>query len=214
MTEENEKGAKVNTVMDNTAAQKAGLQTDDIITAVGTKTIKNPQELSEAIRAYKPGDVVAISYLRKGKAGKTNATLGKTPNTYAFRFDNDLDKITREFRIDPPVAAIAPRFRWNEDMIFYQSDRPKFGMNVQDNEAGEGVLVNEVEEGTNAAKAGLQKGDIITSIDGKPTPTLSELRKVLRESMNKTNVPIGLMRGGSNKQLDLRIPKRIESAEL
>ena len=162
----------------------------------------------------KPGEEVDIAYLRDGKNKKVKAKLGKADAGMAFRF-NDMENELREFRIDPPMVRVAPRFRFdNGDMLFSQTDRPKFGMNVQDNEDGEGVVVNEVEEDSKAAKAGLQKGDIITAIDGKPTPNLSELRRQLRESMDKGKVEVEVQRQGAKRTMQLGIPKRIESAEL
>lgn len=208
------KGAKIAEVMEGTAAEKAGLKKDDIITMVGTTVIGNAEGLSTAIRKMKPEDEVDIAYIRDGKNKKVKAKLGKAEAGMAFRF-NDMENELREFRIDPPMVRVAPRFRFdNGDMFFYQSDRPKFGMNVQDNEEGEGVLVNEVEADSKAEKAGLQKGDIITAVDGKPTPNLDELRTQLRNNMDKGKIAVEVQRKGARQTLQLSIPKRIETAEL
>jgi S1-C subfamily serine protease len=42
-----------------------------------------------------------------------------------------------------------------------------------------GVIVTQVQPGGGAAKAGIQVGDVITQINGQPTPTLSALQDVL-----------------------------------
>jgi putative serine protease PepD len=42
-----------------------------------------------------------------------------------------------------------------------------------------GVIVAQVQPGGAAAKAGIQAGDVITKIDGQPTPTLSDLETVV-----------------------------------
>jgi putative serine protease PepD len=44
---------------------------------------------------------------------------------------------------------------------------------------GGGVLVTKVFPGTGAAKAGLKPGDVITALDGKPTPSLDALAVIL-----------------------------------
>jgi len=75
---ENEKGALIEEVQKETAAEKAGLKKDDIIIKVDNKKIANPSELDEAISSKKPNDEVEITYLRDGKEQKTKAKLGES----------------------------------------------------------------------------------------------------------------------------------------
>jgi serine protease Do len=70
ITNEDDKGAAIDEVQKETAAEKAGLQKGDIITKVGDKKIDGPDDLVEAITAKKPNDEVEITYLRDGKEKK------------------------------------------------------------------------------------------------------------------------------------------------
>ena len=58
----------------------------------------------------------------------------------------------------------------------------------------EGVIVRQVGQGTPADRAGLQPGDIIVAIDGAPTVTASELRRVLRAKKPGDTIRIALVR--------------------
>src|SRR6476619_1768158 len=49
-----EKGAKINSIEKESAAEKAGLKNDDIITKVGDTKIENSEDLYDAIGKYKP----------------------------------------------------------------------------------------------------------------------------------------------------------------
>lgn len=68
--------ARIEQVMPDSAAEKAGLQADDIITHVNEKSIKGRQEMVETIRGYMPGERVTLQ-IRRGKEELTiTATLG------------------------------------------------------------------------------------------------------------------------------------------
>jgi S1-C subfamily serine protease len=58
------------------------------------------------------------------------------------------------------------------------SHRPFIGISAATLPTG-GILVTKVYSGSGAALAGLRAGDVIVSIDGKPTPTLDALAQVL-----------------------------------
>jgi serine protease Do len=52
--------ARINDIIKGSAAQKAGLQTDDIIRSVAGKEIAGPRQLVETIRNYRPGEKVDL----------------------------------------------------------------------------------------------------------------------------------------------------------
>ncbi|NOG53852.1 MAG: PDZ domain-containing protein [Planctomycetes bacterium] len=75
-------GVSVTQVLENTPAQKAGLQEGDIIVAItvgGKKDWKtvNEESFRGAIAKSEPGTVIAMKYLRAGKADMTKVKLGK-----------------------------------------------------------------------------------------------------------------------------------------
>ncbi len=54
-------------VIDGTAGQFAGLLPDDVITKVDNKIVKTGPELQELVGRKRPGDIVNLTILRKGK---------------------------------------------------------------------------------------------------------------------------------------------------
>jgi S1-C subfamily serine protease len=72
-----ESGALISAIEPGSAAEKAGLRVDDIITKVNSKKINNSRELMNAIGLKGSGEDVAIEYVRGGKSRNVVATLGE-----------------------------------------------------------------------------------------------------------------------------------------
>ena len=69
-------GARLGEVTSGGAADKAGLQSGDVVTAVDGKTIASGDALVAAVRSHRPGDQVKLSITRGGTKQTLTATLG------------------------------------------------------------------------------------------------------------------------------------------
>ncbi len=72
-------GAAVVDVGPGTPAASAGLQVGDVIVAIDGQQIADPDGLSTAIGAHKPGDRVTVTYQRGGARRTAQVTLGTRP---------------------------------------------------------------------------------------------------------------------------------------
>ena len=70
-------GVAVGHVAKGSAAEKAGLKINDIITQLDDQLIINGQQLQTLIRTKKPDDEVTVTYIRKGKEHKAKVKLAK-----------------------------------------------------------------------------------------------------------------------------------------
>ncbi len=85
------------------------------------------------------------------------------------------------------------------------SHRAFLGVQIGDTN-GEGVLVQGVTTGGPAAKAGLQVGDVITSVNGKTTATVDDLTSVVSELKPGTTVALEVVtQRGAHKTLHLKL---------
>jgi len=66
-----------------TPAYDAGLEQDDVITALDGKSVASPQEVQQVLRAHKPGDRIAIEFTRRSGPVKATIALTEDP-TFAF----------------------------------------------------------------------------------------------------------------------------------
>ncbi len=74
-------GASVQAVVEGSPAEKAGLQTSDIVTQIDGKVISGKSDLKKAVTAAKPGDTMKLTVWRKGETMELTLTVGEQTST-------------------------------------------------------------------------------------------------------------------------------------
>src|SRR5215207_2455018 len=133
-----EKGALVAGAQDGTPAEKAGLKSGDVITAVDGEPVANARELTRKIGSLKPGANAEISYLRDSKERTATIALASQPGE--------------------KEAKAAPAHS--------DGGLPKLGLELAPSE-GEGVAVAAVGPDGPAALKGVKEGDVILEVGGQ-----------------------------------------------
>jgi len=217
-TDKTEQGAKVLSITKESAAAIAGIKEGDIITKIDDKKVTEPDALSEIIKTKKPGDKVTVHLLRDKKEQKLTAELKKwsgLTSTYNFtpgQFNMEgieLENILGETFSGDRLAT--PR---NYGVRVRASATPKFGISVQDTDDGVGVKVISLTDDGSAAKAGVKVDDIVTSVDDKEVNSTDEISKILRDVKDKTSVKMKVKRNGKSQTIDVKIPRKIKTANL
>lgn len=214
MTEKADKGAKVTEVTKESAAAKAGLQNNDIITKVNETKIETSTDLVNAIHSFKPDTKVAITYLRNGKEKTASAVLGKRKETDIKSFKMNGGDFNfhmpnmREFEKSFPFEY------HNNNGNNNSGGKPKLGIEIQDLEEGNGVKVTDVDEDMAAGKSGLKEDDIITEINGKEVKSVDDLKTKLKELKEGESFKLGVKRNGKAQTIDIKYPKRLKTANL
>ena len=203
ITENHSKGAEIKSITEGTAAEKMGLQKGDVITKVGDKKIEGTGGVTEAIKSMKPGDKVDVYVLRDGKEVKKSGELGKWRGV-------------RMNSVSIPRIDMQQFERFGEGFgaTVWAPSRPKLGLSVQDTEDGTGVKVLEVEEESNAAKAGIQKNDIILSVDDIKIQGTSDISRAMRPKPEKFVYNFRISRNGKTQDIEVKMPKKIKTVDL
>lgn len=214
-TDEVDKGLKITEVQKESAADVAGLDEGDIITKVDGKEMKASEQLVEVIRSHKPGDEVTIEYLRDGKKKTAKATLKSIQMVEEFKFNWE-PKEFPQFNFDgfKELELITPHGFGGDNNVFMFQRGPKLGATIQDTEDEKGVTVEEVEATSPAAKAGLQKGDVITEINSQKIANVGDARDAIREAKEKSVWTIKVERAGKPVTVEVKIPKELKKTEL
>jgi len=144
-------GAQVIEVVADSPASAAGLQADDVITAVDGKTLDGEASLADIIAGYKPGDEVTLTVTRADAEQELTATLGENP-----------DDASRPFLGIRYSTIVAMQDLQDQAMPFFEHQG---GQTMPDATMTAGAVVRTVVEDGPAAAAGLEPGDVITAID-------------------------------------------------
>ncbi|MHC4717286.1 MAG: S1C family serine protease, partial [Planctomycetota bacterium] len=73
-------GVRVQAVLPNTGAHRAGLKARDVITHIDEQAVNEPRDLTRVILRRKPGDVVTLTVRRGKTVKKLRATLTQHPH--------------------------------------------------------------------------------------------------------------------------------------
>jgi serine protease Do len=224
-------GAAITNVTDGSAAEKAGLKEGDVITKINDKKVEGPESLSEVVTSFKPKDEVTVYYKRDGKDKSTKAVLGenKSSGAMAYSFTGPNGKM-RSFTMprtplamgddnmvwgggDGPAIAGLDRLKSINGMSYFPRQQ-KLGLKIQDTEEGDGVKVLDTDKDSPAEKAGLKKDDVVTEIGGKKVTNTDEAREELMENAEKSSYTIKAKRNGTEMSFDIKIPKKLKTANL
>ncbi len=224
LSEDNELGAKINEVSEGSPAEKAGLKKDDIITNVNDTKITGPKDLYEAIGKFKPSEKVEISILKDGAKTKLTVELAKNvPQSFSYTTPNG------GMTIEPNWVPNAPRGRGNNgsqrfgfefpqipelNNIFGNIEKPKLGISVEDVEENEGVKISSVIENSPAAKAGLKENDIITEVNDKKVKDVDGIKPIIKGATEGTVFKFNITRNGKKTVIEVKIPKKLKTADL
>ncbi len=157
----NAMGALVSQVVEGSPAEKAGIHTGDVITAVNGQPVKSNSELRNSIGLMRVGDKVEIGLLRDGKPLKVTAIIADTSSTTqagpaesihkAFEGANLTDApdgggaLVKS--VEPGSAAAQSGLRNNDIIIGANRGRVTSVQQLRERAKGASVLVLEVRRG-------------------------------------------------------------------
>jgi Do/DeqQ family serine protease len=153
-------GAIVSSVTPGSAADKAGIQRGDVITAIDGQAVTDSNELRNSVSQRLPGTTAKITVLRNGETKELSVTLGERQDADAEGQERGGSREGTGFglSVEPLTPAIARE------------------LGVQ---ADSGVVIREVQPSSRAADAGLRAGDVIEQVDGVKVTTPEALRQAL-----------------------------------
>lgn len=199
-TQDDDKGAEIESVTDESAADKAGLKKGDVITMIGDKKIEDADDVTQAIRGKKPGDKVSITYLRDGKEQKTTTELTKWKG------------IRMNAMSLPRIENLNGNWSMPQSVVVF--GRPRMGLSIQDTEDGVGVKVLDVDDESAAAKAGIKKDDVIVGVDDVDVKSTDDVVRATRPKADKFTYNFKVKRGGATQNIEVKLPRKLKTADL
>jgi serine protease Do len=153
---ENVKGAVIQDVIGNAPAGKAGVKAGDVVTAVNGKPVEDRGQLTRAVASIAPGGKAALSLLRKGKKQEITVTVGTRPDEESLARGEGAEE-------GEPSGDAAGSAKGAKLGVRLQNLTPEMRRQMKlDGDVG--VLVAEVAPDGAAARAGIQRGDVILEV--------------------------------------------------
>lgn len=169
------KGALISNVSKDSAAEKAGLKRDDVVTAINGEKINDSNTLRNKVAATKPGSEVRLTIVRDGKEQEVTAKLDElnTEKVKSINPENGEENSTGKSEsngklgldLEPLTPDISKQLKLSADV--------------------KGVVVTEIDPDGAAAEKGIIQGDVIVGINGTDVETLDDVKAALDKDAGK-----------------------------
>ena len=177
-------GALVRNVERGSAADKAGLKSGDVIRKVNGQPVIAGGDLTAIVSVAKPGEKLALDVWRDGHNVQVNATLGSANDKPDPSERNNLAANNSD-----GGAKLGLALRPLDPLEKRQSGIPS-GLVIED-------------AGGPAQMAGVQPGDVLLSVNGKPVNSVAQVRDVVGKSGK--SVALLIQRGDDKIFIPVRI---------
>ncbi|TAJ99398.1 MAG: PDZ domain-containing protein, partial [Candidatus Manganitrophaceae bacterium] len=144
------KGVLVSDVLPKSPAERAGIKRGDVLLEIDGKPIEGAAQLRNTVTEAPIGKVIRIKRFSDGKESEVPVTIGEQPKETVRRGGTEAA---------PPTALTG---------VQVQNLTPEIATALGLPNSQQGVVIDRVESGSLADKAGLQRGDVIVEINRKP----------------------------------------------
>lgn len=168
------KGALVSQVFQGGPAEKAGIEQGDVILEFDKKEIKESKDLPRIVAAIPVGKSVPVTLSRNGKVITKDVKVG------------EMD--------EKPVTEASKAPTGKKLGIAIQNITPEIARALSLKDTN-GAVVSQVEQGSPAANAGIQQGDVIREVNRKPVKDAKGFMERIEEAMAGGSILLLVQRG-------------------
>jgi serine protease Do len=188
--ESNATGAVITSVEPDSPAAKAGLQIGDVITQIDNKKVNDAGELQVLVAQQRPGAKITLEVLRDGKSMSLPVTLEEMTNGKAEKGENS-DAGEGKMRWGMGLNDLTPDVR---DQL--QAPRDLHG-----------AVIEQVQPGSSADNAGLQRGDVVLEVNRHKVETAADVQQALGKVPKGQDALILVWSNGGNTFRVLHSPE-------
>ncbi|MEK9623972.1 MAG: Do family serine endopeptidase [Halieaceae bacterium] len=181
------RGALIAQVGQDSPAERAGLQSGDIIVSFAEETIETSADLPHVVGLIAPGTEVTAVIVREGEEQKIRVEVGGLGA-------DEVARVTTGVAADGSLSLLGMTIIEAEPAML--SDLGLAG----------GVVISEVEPDSPADQSGVRAGDILTRFGSQPVSRVDDLSEVADDLAPGSSVPARLIRGRSPLFIGIRIP--------
>lgn len=191
-------GVVVQSLIKGGAAEKSGLQEEDVILEVDGMAVNTSNELQSLIVQRRAGETVQLKIWRDGKIINKPVTLkprDEDKNTASKAIPGEPRDIDED--IQKPVTI--ERFGLTLETL---DEKTKDAIEVKS-----GVLVKKVVPYSEAMSRGVAPGDVIVKVDRKPVNSPKQVKEILENKKLGEAVVLSIKTKQGTKIIGLEVPK-------
>ncbi len=168
------KGVLVADVVQDSPANKAGLQAGDIILEFDRRKIESPPDLQRSVGLTTPGKTATVRLWRDRAEKQVELKIAEAPEEGQALRSATKGKSLLGMDVRPITPEMARQ------------------LNLRD---PSGVIVARVDEGSAAAEAGIQRGDVIREVNRQKVKGMADFDRLTKDLKEGDRVTILLQRG-------------------
>ena len=177
---ETDGGVVVTSVAPDGPAAEVGVKAHDIILNINDQPIETPEQFHDVI-ATSRGQKLRFAILRRGRAREYAITVPESPSFQTFNVDMNQPR----YRIGVTLAEADETLRRQLELA-----------------AGEGLVVTDVVADGPAARAGIERHDVLVKLDNQRLTSVEKLNSMLQQIKDR-KLSVVLIRGGQEITRDL-----------
>ena len=185
------------------AADKAGVKQGDVVVKVSGREVTPDQTLSYLVANQSVGARVPIEVIRNGKRQLLTAVLGERPSEEKLA---SLGNGTRQ-GLDPEDEKTNQTATRESLGLALQTLTPDISRQLGLNAGVKGVVIGAVDPSSDAAAKGLQRGDVILSVNYKIISTPADISTAAdaAKSAGRANVLLFVLRGAQSRYVAVKL---------
>lgn len=174
-------GVLIGDVVAGSPAEKSGMKAGDIVTSYQGKPTLSANQLRNSVAATTPGTKAKLEVYREGKAMALEVPIGKLETTKVSTGSNRSGSAVPELGLTlGDLTAENAREAGADERL-------------------RGALVEEVEQGSLAARVGLRAGDVIVSVDSTPVPDAASFHRLATKENVEKGMRLQIVREGTRR---------------
>lgn len=156
-------------------AMAAGIKQGDVVLRVANQDVTPDQTLSYIVANTPVGSTVPVEVIRDGKRLTLNARIVERPSEAVLLGGNEREDASK----DKETAQAGSEAAQKSLGIGLQALTPEVRQQLRLPDTVKGVVIGRVNPSSSAAQEGLQRGDVILSINQRPVSTPQEAADIV-----------------------------------
>ncbi|HEY0437750.1 MAG TPA: PDZ domain-containing protein, partial [Phenylobacterium sp.] len=173
----------------------------DVVVSINGANVKTSTELTREVAKARPGDVLRLDVIREGRHRPVEIRSGIRPSEKELASNDNTQGGDRANPLAPPAKAPSVL-----GMALGALDEPtRRRLNAPADLHG--VLVEAVEQSSDAGQKGLRRGDVLVQAGGRPVASAADVALAVdaAKKAGRANVLLGVFRNGRTTFLPIKV---------